>query len=103
MDSSITRGGGAGTADALRGKERRRGMEVTTGVLIPLQTMMDFIVTLEPPMTTEIERSRDSRLLSAILIIYAPGNTQFGRRLPPEMQASSGRKMTATLGQTGYT
>ena len=28
--------------------------------------------------------------------------TQFGRRLPPEMQASSGRKMTATHGRTGY-
>ena len=28
--------------------------------------------------------------------------TQFGRRLPPEMQASSGRKMTATDSRTGY-
>ena len=55
MDSSITRGGGAGTADALRGKERRRGMEVTTGVLIPLHIMLDFIVTLEPPTKTKVE------------------------------------------------
>ena len=48
MDSSITRGGGAGTADALRGKkEGRRGMEVTTGALIPLHTMLDFVVTSE--------------------------------------------------------
>ena len=28
--------------------------------------------------------------------------TQFGRRLPQEMQASSDRKMTATDGRTGY-
>ena len=48
----------------------------------------------------DLDQDHPKRSLSCILKMET--YTQFGRRLPPEMQASSGRKMTATDGRTGY-
>ena len=40
--------------------------------------------------------------VASAYIMHQDIYTQFGRGLPPEVQASSGRKMTATHGRTGY-
>ena len=48
----------------------------------------------------DLDQDHPKRSLSCILKMET--YTQFRRRLPPEMQASSGRKMTATDGRTGY-